>query len=145
MRVLVQRVTRASVTVGAGTGAEERVGDIGAGTGLIYLLRWYWWRLNGWGYAAGFRPGSDVPYTALVPCNLYGPRDHFGAEGNHFMAAAVHKVERARIAGVARAPFITAMSSNVFRHLGGKDLHPLTAGSFDALRAMPAEDSRGLR
>lgn len=21
---------------------------------------------GGWGYAAGFRPGSDVPYTALV-------------------------------------------------------------------------------
>jgi D-tyrosyl-tRNA(Tyr) deacylase len=31
MRALVQRVTRASVTVGAGTGAEERVGEIGAG------------------------------------------------------------------------------------------------------------------
>ncbi|MDE2482745.1 MAG: Na+:solute symporter [bacterium] len=22
--------------------------DIGAGTGLIYLLRWYWWRINAW-------------------------------------------------------------------------------------------------
>ncbi len=22
--------------------------DVGAGTGLIYLLRWYWWRINAW-------------------------------------------------------------------------------------------------
>src|SRR5438034_4331719 len=21
---------------------------IGAGTGLVYLLRWYWWRVNAW-------------------------------------------------------------------------------------------------
>src|SRR5436305_4062441 len=22
--------------------------SIGAGTGLIYLLRWFWWRINAW-------------------------------------------------------------------------------------------------
>src|SRR6185437_16647431 len=22
--------------------------SVGAGTGLIYLLRWYWWRVNAW-------------------------------------------------------------------------------------------------
>ncbi len=34
-----------------------------------------------------------VPYSALVPCNLYGPGDHFGENGSHFLAAAVHKIE----------------------------------------------------
>jgi SSS family solute:Na+ symporter len=27
--------------------------QIGAGTGLIYLLRWYWWRINAWTEVAG--------------------------------------------------------------------------------------------
>jgi len=26
--------------------------QIGAGTGLIFLLRWYWWRINAWGEVA---------------------------------------------------------------------------------------------
>ena len=27
--------------------------QVGAGTGLIYLLRWYWWRINAWSEIAG--------------------------------------------------------------------------------------------
>ena len=48
--------------------------SIGAGTGLIYLLRWFWWRINAWSeiaamvssflVAVGFfiarRPGHPV-------------------------------------------------------------------------------------
>lgn len=26
--------------------------QVGAGTGLIFLLRWYWWRINAWGEIA---------------------------------------------------------------------------------------------
>ena len=29
-------------------GGWEMVVNIGAGTGLVYLLRWYWWRINAW-------------------------------------------------------------------------------------------------
>ncbi len=32
--------------------AFELMLSIGAGTGLIYLLRWYWWRINAWGEIA---------------------------------------------------------------------------------------------
>ncbi len=49
--------------------------SVGAGTGLLYLLRWYWWRINAWSeiaamvssfvLAAGFtgakRAGADIP------------------------------------------------------------------------------------
>jgi hypothetical protein len=28
--------------------AFELMMSVGAGTGLIYLLRWYWWRINAW-------------------------------------------------------------------------------------------------
>jgi len=59
-----------------------------------------------WRGAMALHEQYGVPYTALVPCNLYGPRDHFGAEGNHFMAAAVNRVERARTAGAPRVEFM---------------------------------------
>jgi hypothetical protein len=29
-------------------GGWEMVVNIGAGTGAVYLLRWYWWRINAW-------------------------------------------------------------------------------------------------
>jgi hypothetical protein len=29
-------------------GAWQLVMEIGAGTGAVYLLRWYWWRVNAW-------------------------------------------------------------------------------------------------
>jgi solute:Na+ symporter, SSS family len=34
------------------TGAWELMLSIGAGTGLVYLLRWYWWRINAWSEVA---------------------------------------------------------------------------------------------
>jgi GDP-L-fucose synthase len=37
-----------------------------------------------------------VAYTALVPSNLYGPGDHYGEGGSHFLAAAIDKIEEAR-------------------------------------------------
>ena len=45
----------------------------------------------------------SVPYTALVPANLYGPNDHFGDDHSHFLAAAIHRIESAR---VDRAPWV---------------------------------------
>jgi Na+/proline symporter len=34
------------------TGGWELVLSLGAGTGLVYMLRWYWWRINAWSEAA---------------------------------------------------------------------------------------------
>lgn len=48
----------------------------------------------------------EVPYSALVPANLYGPGDHFGEAHSHFLAAAIHKVERAIRDGSARVEFM---------------------------------------
>ena len=41
--------------------------QIGAGTGLIFLLRWYWWRINAWGEIA-----------AMVISFLFALYLHFG-------------------------------------------------------------------
>src|SRR3970282_70085 len=30
------------------TSGWELVLTLGAGTGLVYILRWYWWRINAW-------------------------------------------------------------------------------------------------
>jgi Na+/proline symporter len=55
--VLVGRVVTAALMVLAGaltfvlTTAQASFNlmlSVGAGTGLIYLLRWYWWRINAW-------------------------------------------------------------------------------------------------
>jgi hypothetical protein len=37
-----------SVRLGSIAGGWQVVLQIGAGTGAVYLLRWYWWRINAW-------------------------------------------------------------------------------------------------
>ncbi|HSL24181.1 MAG TPA: sodium:solute symporter family protein [Vicinamibacterales bacterium] len=61
--------------------AFELLLSVGAGTGLIYLLRWFWWRINAWseiaamissflvaaGFAIAARAGAGVPsHVALM-------------------------------------------------------------------------------
>lgn len=47
----------------------------------------------------------DVPYTAFIPANLFGPGDHFGEEKSHFLAASIGKIEAARLASQASVEF----------------------------------------
>ncbi|HEY0970346.1 MAG TPA: sodium:solute symporter family protein [Gemmatimonadales bacterium] len=58
----------------------ELMMSVGAGTGLIYLLRWYWWRINAWseiaamissfivaiGFFVAARQGSAVPAHVVL-------------------------------------------------------------------------------
>jgi Na+/proline symporter len=44
--------------------------QIGAGTGLIYLLRWYWWRINAWSEIAGMA----ISFAVAVYFELLRPR-----------------------------------------------------------------------
>ena len=37
-----------SLTLESAQEAFEILISIGAGTGLLYLLRWFWWRINAW-------------------------------------------------------------------------------------------------
>lgn len=55
--VLISRITVIVIMVFAGftaywmesiKGGWELLLAVGAGTGLIYILRWYWWRINAW-------------------------------------------------------------------------------------------------
>ncbi len=49
------------------------MGTLGAGVLLPNVLRWYWWRLNGWGYAVGALSGMVLSLIqAFVPSlNVY--------------------------------------------------------------------------
>ncbi len=48
----------------------EVVLEVGAGTGGVYLLRWYWWRINAW---------SEISAMATAPNHdaRSAPLDHF--------------------------------------------------------------------
>ena len=47
----------------------------------------------------------NVPFTAFIPSNLYGPGDHYGTKSSHFLAAAITKIEGARVAGQTEVEF----------------------------------------
>lgn len=57
---------------------------LGAGTGPVYLLRWYWWRVNAWSEisAMGF---SLVSFLALTLSGVFDPADPL--EGAWLMVA----------------------------------------------------------
>ncbi|HEY7684936.1 MAG TPA: sodium:solute symporter family protein [Gemmatimonadales bacterium] len=88
--VLIGRVTTvllmvvaALVTYALGTAKQafDLILSVGAGTGLIYLLRWFWWRVNAWsevaamvssfvvaiGFAIAAKAGHPVPgHVSLI-------------------------------------------------------------------------------
>jgi len=49
---------------------------LGAGTGLVYILRWYWWRINAWSEISAMAVSFVVSITALrlVP-GWFPPKD----------------------------------------------------------------------
>jgi Na+/proline symporter len=56
------------------------MGTLGAGVLLPNVLRWYWWRFNGWGYAVGTLCGmvlsmvqAFVPYFSALPLYVTFP------------------------------------------------------------------------
>jgi Na+/proline symporter len=46
------------------SGAWEFLLGIGAGTGAVYLLRWYWWRINAWSEVSAM--GAAAAMTILL-------------------------------------------------------------------------------
>lgn len=42
---------------------------------------------------------DGLAYRTLIPCNLYGPGDHFEPERSHLVAAILHKLHQAKMSG----------------------------------------------
>ena len=47
-------------------GGWDMVVNIGAGTGAVYLLRWYWWRINAWSEISSMITAAAVSLTLKV-------------------------------------------------------------------------------
>ena len=63
---VVMMVVSGIVTSYIGTveGAWRFLLALGAGTGLVYLLRWYWWRINAWSEVSAMATAFVVSLTA---------------------------------------------------------------------------------
>ena len=55
---------------------------LGAGTGLVYILRWYWWRINAWSEISAMATALIV-FTALTVRGVFNPGDPL--EGTYLM------------------------------------------------------------
>ncbi len=73
--VLVSRIVTALLMIVAGgfvffletaKGSFDLMLSIGAGTGLIYLLRWFWWRINAWSEIAAMISSFAVAVGLFV-------------------------------------------------------------------------------
>src|SRR2546429_8519632 len=75
LATLVMMVISGVVTLNIGTveGAWKFLLAIGAGTGLVYLLRWYWWRGNAWSEGSAM---AAAPGFSLAPQPGVGPPPH---------------------------------------------------------------------
>ncbi len=106
---------------------------IGAGTGLLYLLRWFWWRINAWSEIAAMassfviavslaiaqKNGADIPssialiVSVLLTSIVWLTVAWFGPRTDHATLVAFYKLVRPsgpgwadirRESGVAAAP-----------------------------------------
>ncbi|HTD53669.1 MAG TPA: sodium:proline symporter, partial [Thermoanaerobaculia bacterium] len=62
---------------------------LGAGTGLVYILRWYWWRVNAWSEVAAM--GSAL-LTSVVLRQVFDPATPRGFALNLILTTAVTTV-----------------------------------------------------
>jgi Na+/proline symporter len=56
--------------IGSVEGAWKFLLAIGAGTGLVYLLRWYWWRINAWSEVSAMIAALVTSLTAQLVVGL---------------------------------------------------------------------------
>ena len=68
-------IAAASLTFALDTAKEsfDLILGIGAGTGLIYLLRWFWWRINAWSEVAAMASSFIVAVGFFVARKLGHP------------------------------------------------------------------------
>jgi Na+/proline symporter len=55
---------------------------LGAGTGLVYILRWYWWRINAWSEISAMATALIV-FSSLTAARVFNPTD--ALEGAYLM------------------------------------------------------------
>jgi Na+/proline symporter len=61
-----------SLVMGSVGGAWQLLLGIGAGTGAVYLLRWYWWRINAWSEVSAMFTAGIVTIFLHTTVHLSG-------------------------------------------------------------------------
>ncbi|HEX8451820.1 MAG TPA: sodium:solute symporter family protein [Longimicrobium sp.] len=82
--ILGSGVTYILYWVGSIEGAWRIMIALGAGTGLVYIFRWYWWRINAWSEISAM-VAALVSFAALTGLGIYDPVDPL--EGAYLMLA----------------------------------------------------------
>jgi SSS family solute:Na+ symporter len=59
---------------------------IGSGSGLVYILRWYWWRVNAWSEIAAM--GAAIVNAAVFRLVIYPSESLFNAHGLTVLACS---------------------------------------------------------
>ncbi|MGH7481246.1 MAG: sodium:solute symporter family protein [Longimicrobiales bacterium] len=72
--VLSSGVTLVLARVGSIEAAWRILIALGAGTGLVYILRWYWWRINAWSEISAMAIAL-VAFMALTLGGVFDPAD----------------------------------------------------------------------
>ena len=67
-----QGVPEGSLIMDSIAGAWLLMMGIGAGTGAVYLLRWYWWRINAWSEVSAMAAAAAVTATLHAAPRLSG-------------------------------------------------------------------------
>ena len=62
---------------------------LGSGTGLVLILRWYWWRINAWSEISAMLASMVVSVTSLMLIRNPLPRDHPGYGAEEFRIQAI--------------------------------------------------------
>ena len=70
--------------------------QVGAGTGLLYLVRWFWWRVNAWCEVVAMVSSFVVSLGLLVAARV-------GIAGQHAQGAAAHRGRDHGVLGGDRA------------------------------------------
>jgi len=61
-----------SLVMGSVGGAWQLLLGIGAGTGAVYLLRWYWWRINAWSEVSAMSTAGIMTILLRTTIHLSG-------------------------------------------------------------------------
>src|SRR2546425_6614613 len=90
LATLVMMVISGVVTLNIGTveGAWKFLLAIGAGTGLVYLLRWYWWRVNAWSRSEEHT--SELQSLAYLVCRLLLEKKKNSRRSNRLRSVAFY-------------------------------------------------------
>ncbi len=82
--LLSSGVTWLLYLAGSIEGAWRIIIALGAGTGLVYILRWYWWRISAWSEISAMA-AALVAFSALTGFGVFDPVDPL--EGAYLMLA----------------------------------------------------------